>query len=55
MLKEWKLCFALWGPVVNAYDDGGAHGEVMAWKNALSHWLEEATSETHVIVLVILN
>ena len=48
MLKVWKLCIALWGPLE---EEVGEHAQAMARKEALSHWLEEAAAETDIIGL----
>ena len=45
MLKVWNLCIALWGPLEV---EPGSHAETMARKERLTHWLEEATTETNI-------
>lgn len=45
MGKVWNLCIALWGPLDV---ESGSHAETMARKETLTHWLEEAATETNI-------
>ena len=44
MLKVWTLCIALWGPL--EVEPSSSHAETMARKERLTHWLEDASTET---------
>ena len=46
MLKVYNLCIALWGPLETQVDS--SHAEVIARKERLTYWLEEAALETNI-------
>lgn len=49
MLKVYNLCIALWGPLETEVDC--PHAEVIARKERLTCWLEEAALETNIVGL----
>lgn len=49
MLKVYNLCIALWGPLETEVDC--SHAEVIARKERLTYWLEEAALETNIVGL----
>ena len=48
-LKVWNLSIALWGPLES--EEIAGHARAMARKEALTHWLEEATLDSEIIGL----